>query len=90
MIFKKPFVGRSFVSSVRTSLLVRFVLILGCIMEYQCFIRVLNWFAFVVAPSCPCAATHTQGPVLFIAPGPELALDGLAADMHKRIILLSA
>ena len=27
--------------------------------------------------SCPCAAT-TQGPVLFIAPGPELALDGPA------------
>ena len=29
IIFKKPFVGCSFVSSVRTSLLVRFVLILG-------------------------------------------------------------
>ena len=26
--------------------------------------------------SCPCAATPTQGPVLCIAPGPELALDG--------------
>ena len=28
--------------------------------------------------SCPCAANPTQGPVLFIAPGPELALDGPA------------
>jgi len=42
IMFKKPFVGRSFVSSLRTSLLVRFVLILGRIMEYQCFITVLN------------------------------------------------
>ena len=47
-----------------------------CIMEYQCFIRVFNRFAFVVAPYCPCAATPTQGSVLFIAPGPELAHDG--------------
>ena len=46
-----------------------------CIMDYQCFIRALNSFAFDVAPSCPCAATTTQGPVLFIAPGPELAID---------------
>ena len=26
--------------------------------------------------SCPCAATPAQWPVLFIAPGPELTLDG--------------
>ena len=31
--------------------------------------------------SCPCAATPTQGPVLFIAPGPELALDGPACHI---------
>ena len=52
-----------------------------CIMEYQCFIRVLNSFAFVVAASCPCAATPTQRPVLFIAPGPELSLDGPVKDL---------
>jgi len=32
------------------------------------------------SPSCPYAGTHTQGPVLLIAPGPELALDGPGRD----------
>ena len=70
IVFKKPFVGRSFASSLRTSLLVSFVLILGCIMEYQCFITVLNRFAFVVAPLLTlCCYSYTG------APRPELALD---------------
>ena len=33
--------------------------------------------------SCPCAATPTQGLVLFIAPGPELALDGPGPQYYR-------
>ena len=34
----------------------------------------------------PFAATPTQGPVLFIAPGPELALDGPACThIEERV-----
>ena len=35
-------------------------------------------------PFCPCTATHAQGPMSFIAPGPELALDG-PVSMRKCI-----
>ena len=36
-------------------------------------------------PSCPCTAAPAQGPVLFIVPGPELALDGLVSLINSLL-----
>ena len=44
------------------------------------FYKSFELICIVVVPSCPCAVTPTQGPMLFIVPGPELALDEPVPD----------
>ena len=47
------------------------------------------YFSGAEAPSCPCTAAPVQGPVLFTAPGRELALDGLGCNHWGSSLVVS-